>query len=62
MIGTPPVLATNGPDDVGQGRLIPTLAWDQLAGSLWSWFGASPGQLASVLPNLHNFSSAPALL
>ena len=62
VLGTPPVLASNGPNDVGQGRLIPALAWDQLAGSLGTWFGASASQLATVLPNLRNFSSGPALI
>ncbi len=62
ILGTPPALANNGPDDVGQGRLIPTLAWDQLAGQLGGWFGASASQLATVLPNLRNFGSAPAMV
>ena len=60
ILGTPPALANNGPDDVGQGRLVPTLAWDQLAGSLGLWFGATASQLATVLPNYRNFASSPA--
>jgi uncharacterized protein (DUF1501 family) len=46
------VLANNGPDDVGQGRLLPTLSVDQYAATLASWFGVSGGDLPTVLPNL----------
>jgi len=57
FIGTPPVLANNGPSDVGQGRLIPTTSWDQLAYSLGSWFGASTSDLKLILPNAQNFAN-----
>jgi uncharacterized protein (DUF1501 family) len=56
--GTWPTLAIGGPDDVGQGRWIPTTAVDQYAATLASWFGASSTTLASVLPNLAAFSPA----
>jgi uncharacterized protein (DUF1501 family) len=56
--GTWPTLAIGGPDDVGQGRWIPTTAVDQYAATLASWFGASGTALASVLPNLAAFSPA----
>jgi uncharacterized protein (DUF1501 family) len=55
--GTPPVVANNGPDDVGQGRLLPTLSVDQLGATLGKWLGASPSDLATVLPNLHNYNA-----
>jgi uncharacterized protein (DUF1501 family) len=54
--GSAPVVANNGPDDVGQGRLLPTLAVDQFAGTLASWFGVSNEERALVLPNLANFN------
>ncbi len=57
ILGTPPTLANNGPDDVGQGRLIPTTSWDQLAASLGTWMGASSTALATVLPDLANFGT-----
>jgi uncharacterized protein (DUF1501 family) len=56
FIGKPPALANNGPDDVGQGRLIPTTSNDQLAYAIGSWLGASSNDLATVLPNSVNFS------
>jgi len=58
ILGTPPALANNGPDDVGQGRLIPTTSWDQLAAALGTWMGASNSALTTVLPDLANFGSS----
>jgi uncharacterized protein (DUF1501 family) len=55
-VGTAPVLANNGPDDVGQGRLLPTLSVDQLGATLANWFGVSASDQASVLPNIGNYS------
>ena len=57
FVGTPPALANDGPDDVGQGRLIPTTSWDQLAYSLGVWFGASTASLRYILPNAQNFNA-----
>jgi uncharacterized protein (DUF1501 family) len=54
--GTPPVLANNGPDDVGQGRLLPTISVDQYAGTLASWFGVNGNNLKMVLPNIGNYA------
>ena len=56
FVGAAPAVANNGPDDVGQGRLLPTTSVDQLAGTLATWFGASPTDVLSVVPNLANFS------
>ncbi|MFL6663291.1 MAG: DUF1501 domain-containing protein [Rhizobacter sp.] len=53
--GTAPVVANNGPDDVGQGRLLPSTAVDQYAATLGAWFGASESELGGVLPNLANY-------
>jgi uncharacterized protein (DUF1501 family) len=55
--GAAPVVASNGPDDVGQGRLLPTTSVEQLAATLGRWFGVSDTDLLSVLPNLRNFST-----
>jgi uncharacterized protein (DUF1501 family) len=53
--GTAPIIASNGPDDVGQGRLLPTTSVDQYAATLGKWLGISDSELLSLLPNLSNF-------
>ncbi len=59
--GTPPPLYPDNPLDTGRGRLIPTLSTDEYFAELCLWFGVSPGDLTSVLPNLERFaSSSPA--
>ncbi len=54
--GTAPAVASNGPDDVGQGRLLPTTSIDQYAATLGKWLGASDSDLLSLLPNLAHFN------
>jgi uncharacterized protein (DUF1501 family) len=54
--GTPPVLANGGPDDVGQGRLLPTTSVDQLGATLAGWFGVSPTDLATVMPQIGGYT------
>ena len=55
--GAAPVIANNGPDDVGQGRLLPSMAVDQFASTLANWFGVSATDAVSVLPNIGNYSA-----
>jgi uncharacterized protein (DUF1501 family) len=54
--GTPPVLADNGPSDVGQGRLLPSIGVDQFGATLARWFGVGDGQMSTVLPNIANYN------
>ena len=54
--GQLPSLAVGGADDVGQGRLLPTTAVDQLAATLARWMGVSDSNLALVAPNIANYS------
>jgi uncharacterized protein (DUF1501 family) len=54
--GTAPVVANGGPDDVGQGRLLPSTGVDQYAATLGKWFGISDTDLLTVLPNLGNYN------
>ncbi len=56
--GTPPVVADNGPDDVGQGRLLPSIAVDQYASTLASWFGVSNTDMTTVLPNMGAYNAS----
>lgn len=44
--------------DAGSGRLIPTIAVDQFAGSLGRWFGLTDSELAGALPGLGAFTGA----
>jgi uncharacterized protein (DUF1501 family) len=37
--------------------LIPTMAVDQYAGTMASWFGLSATQVETIFPNLRNFSA-----
>ena len=65
--GTYPELVLGGANDVGvnswelQGRWIPTTSVDQYAATLLGWFGATDGQLDTVLPNLRNYGAARRL-
>ncbi len=54
--GTPPIVASDGSDDVGQGRLIPTTSVDQYAATLGKWMGTSDTDLLTVLPHLSNYN------
>ncbi|MDE2427516.1 MAG: DUF1501 domain-containing protein [Burkholderiales bacterium] len=56
--GTAPIVASDGLDDVGQGRLLPTTSVDQYAATLGKWMGVSDSDLLSLLPNLANFDKA----
>ena len=55
IYGKFPTVALKGPEDAGQGRLIPSTAVDEYAATLASWFGASDSNLETVLPNLGRF-------
>ena len=59
LYGTFPTLALAGPDDADiAGRWIPTTASIQYASTLAQWFGVPASQLATVFPNIGNFSTA----
>jgi uncharacterized protein (DUF1501 family) len=62
MYGVYPTLGVDlgtfrNPDATG-GALIPTTSVDQYAATLGAWFGVSASDLASIFPNLRNFSRA----
>lgn len=58
LYGTAPVFADNGPDDVGQGRLLPSTSVDQYAATLASWFGVTNTDMRTVLPNIGNYNAS----
>lgn len=57
VCGRMPTVALGGPEDAGQGRLIPKTAVDQYAATLARWFGVGDSNLATVVPNLGRFST-----
>lgn len=55
--GSPPPLLPGNSLDTGRGRLIPTLSTDEYFAELALWFGVTPGDLDSVLPNIRRFAN-----
>jgi uncharacterized protein (DUF1501 family) len=53
--GSFPLVALNTATDVGEGRLLPTIAVEEYAATLGRWFGLSTTELRTLLPNLNNF-------
>ena len=60
LYGQWPTVALGGPEDVGQGRLLPTTAVDRYAATLATWFGVPAASLPTVLPNLTRFATVDA--
>lgn len=58
LYGKAPAVGNGTSDDVGQGRLIPTMSVDQYAATLASWFGVDSGGLRTVLPNIGNYDAS----
>ncbi|WP_241048986.1 DUF1501 domain-containing protein [Achromobacter xylosoxidans] len=56
--GAHPDIAPDGPGFVDNGRLLPTLAVEQLGAALGGWFGAGTDDLRLVFPNLRHFDAA----
>lgn len=54
-----PTLVANGPYDTdNRGRWIPTVAVDQYAATLASWFGLAPADMPAVFHNLSHFGTS----
>lgn len=57
IYGPMPDLSPSGPDDIGEGRILPTRSVDQFGATLASWFGLTPPEVGLVFPNLSRFAS-----
>lgn len=51
-----PQLEIGSDDDVGEGRFIPSLSFDQYAATFSEWFGVGRDDIAKLFPYLKNFS------
>ncbi|MGV8837608.1 DUF1501 domain-containing protein, partial [Cellvibrio sp.] len=58
LYGQFPTLEINSDDDLGRGRIIPQLSFDQYAATLGKWFGLSADDLGHIFPNLINFNAS----
>lgn len=58
IYGKMPTWTTDGtgPDDTGRGRWIPSTSVDEYAATVAKWFGVSPTNLPTVLPNIGRFA------
>ncbi|WP_269542154.1 DUF1501 domain-containing protein [Cerasicoccus fimbriatus] len=61
IYGVYPDLYAGNPLDTGRGRLIPSTSVDEYFGELALWFGVSPSDLSTVLPNVGNFYTPGAI-
>lgn len=62
VIGRIPQLVLGGADDAdpdGGGRMVPTLATDQVAAAMMSWMGLEADSLPQVFPRLSRFDPGP---
>jgi uncharacterized protein (DUF1501 family) len=55
--GVAPQISLTSTDQVGRGRLLPTVSVDQYSATLASWFGVSTSELSSIAPKIGNFTA-----
>lgn len=58
IYGDMPLYDIGHDQEVGRGRLIPSVSVEQYAATLGAWFGLSNSELRAALPNLPNFSTS----
>ena len=54
--GSAPEVSVDGNDQVGRGRLLPTVSVDEYSSTLATWFGVAPSELSSIAPNIGRFA------
>lgn len=57
LYGAMPDLSSTGPDDLGEGRILPKVAVDQMGATLAKWFGLNDPAIDLTFPNLGNFTA-----
>jgi uncharacterized protein (DUF1501 family) len=58
IYGSYPTIAIDGPDDIGEGRWVPTTSVDEYSATLAQWYGvSSSSDLTNVLPNIGRFAT-----
>ena len=58
IYGSYPTLALGGPDDIGEGRWVPSTSVDEYSATLAKWYGISSAtDLRTVLPNITRFAN-----
>ncbi len=57
-VGRVPVIAVDGPDDLGGGTLIPAIGVDQYMATLATWFGVPHSNLPDLIPRIGRYDLA----
>ena len=52
---------SQGPSNVGRGRMIPSMSWDSVWHALAQWMGVEEAEMDHVLPNKDNFPAGSFL-
>ncbi|KEO87825.1 Tat pathway signal protein [Erythrobacter sp. JL475] len=55
--GRAPKISVTSDEQVGRGRLLPTISVDEYSTTLARWFGVSPSELPSIAPNIGRFAN-----
>ncbi len=56
--GTAPQVSVESDDQVGRGRLLPTVSVDEYSSTLARWFGVENSELPSIAPNIGRFAQS----
>lgn len=55
--GRAPEVSVEGNDQVGRGRLLPSVSVDEYSATLARWFGVAQSDLTSIAPNIGRFAA-----